>query len=146
VPQRADTQILELGNLFRAFMKRVSQGWNKQVDSGMSIAQYRMLIILKSGEPQKVSQVAEKLCITSGAITGVADKLIQSGLLERKRAEDDRRVVYMQLTPKGRKFIDTTMEMQKESIDELFAVLPEEDIQHLKRIFAKLMDKSEDLI
>jgi len=125
-------------------MKRMSQHWNKISDSSMSLAQFRMLLLLKSGEPQKVSQVAESLCITPGAITGVADKLIQSGLLERRRDENDRRVVYLQITPEGQTYVQSMLDRQKESLYDIFAVLPEEDIAHLKRIFTTLIEKTEE--
>ena len=51
---------------------------------------------------QTVSQVAKKLHLTPGTMTAVTNRLIYKGYVLRKRDEQDRRVVRLSLTDKGR--------------------------------------------
>ena len=88
---------------------------------------------------QKVSQLAECLGITPAAITGITDKLLMEGYVKRERAENDRRVVNISITELGQDIIRQVNENQKEMIDGIFNQLQEEDLQHLRRIFALLL-------
>lgn len=49
-----------------------------------------------------MSEIASQLDITTGTLTPMVDKLIKKNYLERKRSETDRRLVYVNLTRKGR--------------------------------------------
>ncbi|WP_226035205.1 MarR family winged helix-turn-helix transcriptional regulator [Aquibacillus saliphilus] len=46
-----------------------------------------------------------KLCVTSGASTGIADKLESLDLIERQRSKVDRRVVTVVLSKKGENLV-----------------------------------------
>ncbi|MCE5168407.1 MarR family transcriptional regulator [Paenibacillus profundus] len=140
---QARSQLLELSTLFRLLLKRMTQEWNKRMIANLSFSQFRILYKLNEGGKKKVSELAEALCITSGAITGGTDKLIKEGLAERKRAEDDRRVVYIYITDKGRDIVQMMLERQKETISMFFESLPNEDVGHLKRIFTQILENTE---
>ena len=49
-----------------------------------------------------MSEVAQDLKITVGTLTTAINKLIKKGYVERKRIEEDRRVVLIKLTKKGK--------------------------------------------
>lgn len=49
-----------------------------------------------------MSELHDHLHVTTGAVTGVADKLEELGLVERQTSPEDRRICYVQLTPAGR--------------------------------------------
>lgn len=51
---------------------------------------------------QTISQVAEKLHLTPGTMTSMTDRLIKKGYVDRIRDKDDRRVVRLALTKRGR--------------------------------------------
>ena len=51
---------------------------------------------------QTVSQVAQKLHVSPGTMTATADRLVKKGYVERYRDEEDRRVIRLGLTHKGR--------------------------------------------
>lgn len=52
--------------------------------------------------PRNMSEVAADLNITVGTLTTAINRLINKGYVERKRIEEDRRVVQIQLTKKGK--------------------------------------------
>lgn len=60
-----------------------------------------MELVSRLGSPT-AGQLARELGVTTGAVTGVVDRLERVGYVERKAHRSDRRSVVVQLTPKGR--------------------------------------------
>lgn len=47
----------------------------------------------------KISDLSEKLDLSNSTVSGILDRLEKNGIVERTRSEDDRRVVYVNITP-----------------------------------------------
>jgi Transcriptional regulators len=135
----ANEELIGFMGQFKTFLKNVNNEWSRKTMTGMNYTQFKLLFTLHTSGSLKVSELADILGLTSGAITGIADKLVAEDLISRERANDDRRVVYIELTTKGKDMVDDVLESQKETFSSFFNVLPEEDIQHLRRIFAQLL-------
>ena len=54
-------------------------------------------------EKKNMSTIAKELSVTIGTLTIAINSLVKKGYVDRKRSEEDRRVVYISLTPKGEK-------------------------------------------
>lgn len=132
-------RLLALSSLFKAVIKRFRQEWADRMDTDITVTQFRLLHMLKSQGMQRVAEVAEYLCITPGAVTGIADRLIEKGLMERVRSEEDRRVVYLQITPAGEEQFLSMQKIQNEAVAAMFRYLPERDVEELHRIFSHLL-------
>lgn len=138
-------QLFQVTTMFRTLMKSITQEWNKRGnDYNLTFPQFKVLYLLDKTGTQSVSQLAETLTITPAAITGITDKLIVEGFVIRERSEADRRVVFITLTESGKKVIEKVKESQKETIDMIFNLLSEEDIQHLRRIFGLMLSNIEN--
>ncbi|WP_143762714.1 MULTISPECIES: MarR family winged helix-turn-helix transcriptional regulator [Paenibacillus] len=129
---------LQISTMFKSFLKGISQDWNKQ-DYPLNITQFKTLRTLSKNGPQNVSQIAAALGITSAAITGVTDQLIAEDYVNKERAKDDRRVVHITITQKGEATIKDVQERHQELMESYFKILPDEDIEHLRRIFAVII-------
>lgn len=88
----------------------------------------------------KVAELADCLHVTPGAVTGIADKLIQRGYIDRHRDEADRRVVYLQLTGEGQSAVKELDLIQQQLYADVLDRLDIEDIGHLKRIFTTMIE------
>ena len=76
-------------------------------EQGLSEPQYNVLRILRgSGKPLQVYRVAERMLTREPDITRLFDRLVRAELVERTRCEDDRRVVWVSLTTKGRELVN----------------------------------------
>ena len=53
-------------------------------------------------EKRMMSEVAQELGITVGTLTTAINRLIKKGYVDRNRTEEDRRVVLVELTKKGK--------------------------------------------
>ena len=55
------------------------------------------------GTPKNMSSIAKKLSVTVGTLTIAMNSLVKKGYVKRERGEEDRRVVYISLSDKGKK-------------------------------------------
>lgn len=69
---------------------------------GLNPTEFGILELLYHKGPRPLQQIGEKILISSGNITYAIDKLEQKQLLARRHAPHDRRVIFAELTDKGR--------------------------------------------
>jgi len=69
---------------------------------GLTYPQYLVLLVLWERDALPVKQIGERLALDSGTLTPLLKRLEQQGLVERRRGEDDERVVRIHLTTAGR--------------------------------------------
>ncbi|HYW10745.1 MAG TPA: MarR family transcriptional regulator [Longimicrobium sp.] len=72
---------------------------------GLRPTEFGVLEALYHKGPLTLGQVGERVLVTSGSVTPVADKLEQRGLIQRRMSSEDRRVCYAELTDAGRELI-----------------------------------------
>jgi DNA-binding MarR family transcriptional regulator len=70
-------------------------------DAGLTIPQYRMLVVLSEGG-ERSARLAQRLAVRKPTLTALADGLIAAGYAERVSEPGDRRIVRLQLTDAGR--------------------------------------------
>ena len=81
-----------LGRFFREF--------------GLTSSQYNVLRILRGeGKPMPSLDIAERMIQVVPAITGLIDRLEKQGLVTRRRCEEDRRVIFIAITPKAEEIL-----------------------------------------
>jgi DNA-binding MarR family transcriptional regulator len=134
-----------LEKLFRQLGKAAAHQW-QQGGSMITQSHHRILRKLLEGGPQKASQLAEALYMTSGAITGISDKIVEEGLADRYRDEKDRRVVYLSITDKGRLAAEQANNRKAEIFRSFFEGLTDADIDRLIQIFEQIANNAENRI
>ncbi|WP_159881416.1 MarR family winged helix-turn-helix transcriptional regulator [Paenibacillus puerhi] len=138
-------ELYELEETFRQLFRRIRASWTRFEVQGVSSSQASILEKLQNDGPLKVSQLAEALWITAGAVTSLSDKLIAGHFAERSRSEEDRRVVYLEITDKGREVLTEFRTHREKIIDGFFGSLSKEDSDHLIRIFNQILKDSEPM-
>jgi MarR family 2-MHQ and catechol resistance regulon transcriptional repressor len=68
---------------------------------GMSPSEFTILEVLYNKGRIPLQQIGEKILVTSGSVTYNIDKLEKKGLLKRVPCEEDRRVIYAEITADG---------------------------------------------
>lgn len=90
-----------------------------QVDEDVTLAQYRVLVLLVSRGPQRVVDLAQELSVTSSTATRMCNRLVRKGLATRQERDEDRRASWIGLTPAGRDLVGQVMHVRREAIAEL---------------------------
>ena len=100
--RKRETLILELSGSFRKMIRLLQNDINTRFAEHMPYNEFSVLRALFLKSPQMASQIASEVNVTSSHITAVTDRLVRKGLVERKRSNSDRRIVYLEITEHGR--------------------------------------------
>lgn len=74
-----------------------------------------------------MSELADFLEISRPAATGLADRLIAQGLVRRENVKEDRRVVRINITAKGKKTASNIWEQKRRTLVEVFSQISPRD-------------------
>lgn len=91
-----------LVNLFNDILQIEQNALQSGDFKDLSVTEIHTIEAIGMYEPRSMSEVAGDLGITVGTLTTAINKLIKKGYVERKRIEEDRRVVLIQLTKRGK--------------------------------------------
>lgn len=95
---------------FRYELRRFLQFSERAADdAGVTSQQHQALLAIRaaSGAAMPVGALAERLLLRPHSTTGLIDRLQKLGLVERVRADGDRRQVLVRLTPMGETLLAT---------------------------------------
>jgi MarR family 2-MHQ and catechol resistance regulon transcriptional repressor len=106
-PKDEDTAAaLKLWVVLNRVQRAVGERARREVErQGLRPTEFAVLEALYHKGPLTLGQVGERVLVTSGSVTPVADKLEQRGLIQRRISAEDRRVCYAELTESGRELI-----------------------------------------
>lgn len=104
----------------------------------LSGSQRIVLRALLDHGPHQVSEVATLLGVTLSAATGLVDRLVKAKLVTRERDQEDRRVVWVKITPEGEQAVLAAEKRRRAAFRELVKNLPEEDLARLCDIMERL--------
>lgn len=106
--------------------------------AGMTLSQFAVLEVLLHRGALTHHEVAEKILKTRGNITTVVNQLEDAGLVSRRRCENDRRLVYLDLTERGRVAAANAFRRVREAIRDEMSVLTDDELVELGRLCKKL--------
>lgn len=95
---------------------------------GLNPTEFGVLDFLYHSETsQPLQKIGEKVLISSGNITYVVDKLEKKNMLCRRACEEDRRVIFAELTQEGKDFFESIFAGHKKVIQHAMAGLNHEE-------------------
>jgi len=89
----------------------------------ITLAQYRMLVLLCARGPQRVADLAQALGVTPSTATRMTDRLVRKHLARRHRTTTDRRSVRVGVTPTGRALVDEVTARRRQEIARIVAAM-----------------------
>jgi DNA-binding MarR family transcriptional regulator len=130
-------EFFEIQNELTSLMGRFLETIVSQ--DGITVQQVMTLKTLKSQDRMcKMSDVAAMRFLTPAAATGIVDRLIHMGLVERKFDANDRRVVLLALTPEGENKLTIIEHKFVETMERFLEGVSESDRSASLRMFRKL--------
>lgn len=111
-------------------------------EHGLTVQEWQVLSKLRNkGAPCESSpgELAEKLDLSSGAMTNRLDRMERSGLILRKPDPDDRRGVVVELTEEGRRAYEAATGMQARREAFFASALSRPEQEQLNGLLRKLM-------
>ncbi len=89
-------------------------------------------------EARNMTSVARSLGVTTGTLTIAVNSLVKKGYVERVRSEEDRRVVLVSLSEKGKKAYLHHQQFHEQMIEAIVEELSEEEQAVLEKALVKL--------
>jgi DNA-binding MarR family transcriptional regulator len=115
-------------------------GW---LAAELTIGQLRLLARLSRHGPISMSGVADWLGTGLPSATGAVERLERHGLVERRHATDDRRVVEVHLTDQANELVAQMAGVRLEVIRSALAVLKPAELAELARLLATIISRRE---
>ena len=89
-------------------------------------------------EARNMTSVARSLGVTTGTLTIAVNSLVKKGYVERARSEEDRRVVLVSLSEKGKRAYLHHRQFHEQMIEAIVEELSEEEQAVLEKALVKL--------
>jgi len=135
--ERRDSPGLLLALLGQSAMRRLREA---HTANGLSPRQFHLLALLHDRGPTGQSELGQILETDPSVLVTQLNPLEERGLVSRRREAGDRRRHSVSLTAKGDRELAQAAHAQRQAEDELFAVLGEEDREHLRVILIALRE------
>jgi DNA-binding MarR family transcriptional regulator len=91
----------------------------------------------KAPNGMTLGELSRRMMVSNGNVTGLAERLVEQGLLDRRAAPNDRRAQIVSLTAEGRRAFRAMARTHEDWIAEIFAGLDGGEIDTLMQLLAK---------
>lgn len=112
---------------------------------GLSVPQFDVLSTLTEREGMSQRELAERLYVTKGNVSGLIDRLVEAGLVERHSIPEDRRSHALHLTSEGKRLAGLGITAHQKFMDETLGRLAKSDVETLDRILVDWRDAARAL-
>ena len=106
----------------------------------LSVPQCDVLTTLTEAEGISQQELAQRLYVTKGNISGLLDRLARAGLVERRSTAADRRQYAVYLTAPGRAAAERAIALQHELIAATLGRLPAENLAEFETLLIATRD------
>lgn len=105
---------------------------------GLNMNEFAVLEILYHKGKRTTQQIKEGILIANSSTTYIVDKLCDKGLAQREFAVEDRRVINVEITDKGRELMDQLFPNHSEQLTANFDKLSEDEITEIRLLLKKM--------
>ncbi|WP_372426062.1 MarR family winged helix-turn-helix transcriptional regulator [Salinarimonas chemoclinalis] len=132
---------------FVRLQQRLSNGIAAELRAiGLSIPQFDLISTLSEREGITQGELAQRLYVTKGNVSGLVDRLVEAELVERRPIPGDRRSHALHLTSAGRERAREGIAAQRAFVARTLGRLPGEDVVELERILRAWRDVARETL
>lgn len=113
-------------------------------DDTLTFGQFAVLRMLFHQGPMAMGAIAESLGISLAGATGIIDRLVNQGVVERTRSREDRRVVWVDLSTTGRERMTRLQDERHQQMRDLLKPLAAGEIETLVNLLERVAQGAED--
>jgi MarR family transcriptional regulator, 2-MHQ and catechol-resistance regulon repressor len=127
--------IIALGRALQALERAVRP---HLAESGLGMTEFAVLEVLYHKGVLPLGEIRDRILVTGASTTYVVKKLEERGLIRRRTCAEDQRVVFGELTPKGRTLIDEVFPAHVERLQQAMAGLSVSQKREASRLLRAL--------
>ena len=115
------------------------------LDSEVTLPQYRALVVLASRGPQRVVDISTELGVNPSTGTRMCDRLVRKRLIRRYRSQTDRREVRLTLTAAGEHLIREVTDRRRDEFRRMVQAMPASSHQPVAEALRSLAESIGEL-
>lgn len=143
----SENQALKAVTIIIRSSNSLKEALKKEIETyGINTTEFGLLETLYHKGKQTMQAVSQKLLLANSSATYAADKLCQKQFIKRKTDENDRRIVYLELTPSGQTLIETLFPIHEAFVTRLFHDFDANELASTLTLLKTLGLKSETII
>jgi DNA-binding MarR family transcriptional regulator len=120
-----------VGEIYSLFGPTVPDEW---LSSDLTVTQLRLLLVLHTHGPLRMSDIASQLKVTLPTTTTIVDHLIRKNMVQRETDPKDRRLVICKLTTEGQMLINKLWGSGRSIIEKLLEGLTREQMEKIAEL------------
>lgn len=128
-----------VNNLRRVFQAFNDYSKRAKMQAGLTGPQLWTIKIISENAPLRVCDLAALMFVRPGTIVGILDRLEKKGLVTRIRSLQDRRVVMIELSLRGKELVAAAPGVIQGELIRGLLTLPEEELLDIDASMAKLV-------
>lgn len=121
----------------RLFGNFAAEPW---IELSLTIAQLKSLFFIADKGKTNFKKLADALGVTPPNVTGIVDRLVDHGLVSRTENPEDRRIMLLQITTKGRNLLHTLQQNRASHMSSILEQLDQNDLAALHRGLEALVE------
>lgn len=111
----------------------------RRVPEDLTLPQFDVLVQLhRHPEGMTPGGLTRELLVTAGNVTGIVDRLVRLGFVERLPVPEDRRAVRVRLTLRGRQVMKRAIPRHRRDVESLLSAAAPEDLSRLRDLLGKV--------
>lgn len=112
-------------------------------DPGVTMLQIQTLDYIKNNPDTSARNLSRHLCLSASSASQLLDRLYEQKMITRKNDSDDRRLVLVNLTEKGVKFIEKMKKRHFEVIKNVTKFMSVEEVKKMIEIHNNVIERIE---
>ena len=126
-----ENKIMEVKDFYIEFFKKTLVMNGKGVGVDFTLSEIKALAAFRGDKDYTMGELSKNAQVAMPSMTEMIDKLEKNGMAERARDENDRRVVKVKLTEKGKKLRKEFMQKRFNDLKEMFGSLSDAELDEL---------------
>jgi DNA-binding MarR family transcriptional regulator len=110
----------------------------------LTLGRFHVLRVIIESQPVSMGEIHEELHMANSTVTVIVDYLHEAGLVKRRRDDNDRRVVLLEITDQGREIMESLLKKRQDFMEKALVDM-EDSAEELAQLLSKLLDKIEEI-
>lgn len=142
-----NAKILEIMISVKKIMMLIKRNLDQEFKTlGISESQGLIIRTLMEYGDMKVSDIAKRLDLSNSTVSGIVDRLVERGVVDRKRSEQDRRVVMISLAKTHRQPLKKHFQAVCDRLNKVTDLVSDQELDDIVKALdqlKKLLEKAQ---
>lgn len=127
-------------------VKKVEYLMKDEISEDLTNDQHAMLRFIQNYGPCTSTALADAFFVKKSAITAIINRLNEKGLITRQRDDNDRRVVYLTLSERGKKIYNESERKIHQLVEDMITKFSDDEITSFINTYEKLSKTLDHMI